>query len=552
MLFTDGLMTDYFLLMIRKLTPELRRRIVSSRETETSAEQQRIFETPYDACVVGSGPGGAVVAATLAQAGQRVLLIERGPFVAPEEQNFRVLDMSNRYGHVETTSGYRTVLYQGSALGGSSMIFGAVAMKPKQFTFDEWGEKSGIQTVNAETLEPHYRHVAEIMSVTRQSKELENRPNAIVREMASALGKADDLVFVNRYTSGCAGVGLCNFGCGVDMKGNMINSFLPIALSTGNLTVLTECEAISITGTKDAKGWSASGVAVSLRGEHAGSNRPRRTKVIRARRIIIAAGAFFSSAILLRSPDFPHRERIGRKVYLQPHAQIFALFDEPVTRQGVKQKDGQHIPFNGVPSIYNFLGYLREHHFWWLASILYPASLASFVSNLPPAEHFQLMRQYHKTMSITLTVKDDPAKSRIVLKDGRAQLDFQESPHDIESFRQSFLQASRGFLAVGARRVFLPLLRPPVIEKPDDLKKIERLKFTYNDLILYSDHTSGGNPFGIDEQRGVTDSVGRVFGTQNVYVADSSLFPAAPGVNPSWTIMALARRVALGMLDGEP
>jgi len=83
----------------------------------------------------------------------------------------------------------------------------------------------------------------------------------------------------------------------------------------------------------------------------------------------------------------------------------------------------------------------------------------------------------------------------------------------------------------------------------DDLKKIERLKFTYNDLILYSDHTSGGNQFGIDEQRGVTDAQGCVFSTQNVYVAGSSLFPAAPGVNPSWTIMALARRVALGILD---
>jgi choline dehydrogenase-like flavoprotein len=535
--------------MIRKLTPQLRRNIVSSRETETSAEHERIFETLYDACVVGSGPGGAVVAATLAQAGQRVLLIERGPFVPPEEQNFRVLDMSNKYGHVETTSGYRTVLYQGSALGGSSLIFGAVAMKPRPFTFDEWSEKSGVSAINAGTLEPHYKEVADVMSVTRQSKELENRPNAIVREMASALGKADDLVLVNRYTSGCAGVGLCNFGCGVDLKGNMINSFLPIALATGNLTVLTECEALGVTGAQDAKGWSASGVAVSIGRAHTGANKPRR-RVVRARKIIIAAGAFFSSAILLRSPDFPHRERIGRKVYLQPHAQIFAMFDEPVTGKGVRQKDGQHIPFNGVPSIYNFLGYLREHHFWWLASILYPASLASFISNLPPPEHFQIMRQYHKTMSITLTVKDDPAKSRMVMKDGRAQLDFQESPHDIESFRQSFLQASRGFLAVGARRVFLPLLRPPVIEKPDDLKKIETLKFTYNDLILYSDHTSGGNQFGIDEQRGVTDAVGRVFGTQNVYVADSSLFPAAPGVNPSWTIMALARRVALGMLDG--
>jgi choline dehydrogenase-like flavoprotein len=103
-------------------------------------------------------------------------------------------------------------------------------------------------------------------------------------------------------------------------------------------------------------------------------------------------------------------------------------------------------------------------------------------------------------------------------------------------------------LAVGARRVFLPLLRPPVIEKASDVARIEKLKFTYNDLLSYSDHTSGGNQFGIDAGRGVTDSSGRVFGTTNVYVADSSLFPAAPGVNPSWTIMALARHVAKRIL----
>src|ERR1051326_6013733 len=167
-------------------------------------------------------------------------------------------------------------------------------------------------------------------------------------------------------------------------------------------------------------------------------------------------------------------------------------------------------------------------------------------------------------MSITVTVKDDPAKSRIVLKEGRAQLDFEESSHDIESFRRCnimaafhdiesfrrcFWIAARGLRAVGARRVFLPLLRPPVIEKPSDLEQIEKMKFTYNDLILYSDHTSGGNQFGADSRRGVTEPSGLVFGTTNVYVADSSLFPTAPGVNPSWTIMALARHVASGILS---
>ena len=173
--------------------------------------------------------------------------------------------MSNKFGHVETTSGYRTVLYQGSALGGSSMVFGAVAMKPKPFVFDEWRKKSGIDEINAETLEPHYQHIGEVMSVTRQTRNLENRPNSVVREMARALGKPDDLMLVNRYTSGCVGVGLCNFGCGVDLKGNMSNSFLPLALATGNLTVLTDCEVKSVIGEEANGSWTAFGVAVSPR-----------------------------------------------------------------------------------------------------------------------------------------------------------------------------------------------------------------------------------------------------------------------------------------------
>jgi choline dehydrogenase-like flavoprotein len=264
--------------------------------------------------------------------------------------------------------------------------------------------------------------------------------------------------------------------------------------------------------------------------------------------VIVAAGAYFSSGLLLKSPNFPNRKNIGRKIFLQPHAQIFGLFDEAITDPGTI-KDGQYVPFNGVPAIYNFLGFLKEHHFWWLASILYPASLASFISNLQPDEHFEIMRQFHKTMSLTVTVKDNPAKSRIQMKDGRPQLDFEESKEDIESFRKCFLLAAQGLLAVGARRVFLPLLRPPVIEKQSDLKKIESLKFSYDDLILYSDHTSGGNELGADASRGVTNAEGRVFGTRNVYVSDSSLFPSAPGVNPSWTIMALSRHVATSMLQ---
>ncbi len=525
--------------MIRKITQELRRHIHTARTVNDG-----LLATTFDVCVIGSGPGGAVTAATLAQAGRKVVLIERGPFFPAEAMSFRVLDNTGKHGHLELTSGYRTMLYQGNGVGGGSLMYGAVAMKPPAFVFDEWQQLSGITSISATTLEPHYQHIAEVMSVTKQSTKLENESNAIVRRMADALGKPDGLEIVERYTEGCAGVGLCNMGCGFDLKGTMQNSFLPLGLATGNLTILTECEANTIEGERRNDSFRATGLRVTLQDFASGQVTKRAS--IKARKYVVAAGAFFSSALLLRNRELPGREKIGAKIHLQPHAQIFALFDQAVTKRGVT-KDGQYIPYHGVPAIYNFTGLLREHRFFWLASILFPANLATFISHLPPQEHYSVMQKFHHTMSITLTLRDEPEKSRIVLRDGKPQLDFRESRADLENLRQCFLLAAQSMLAAGARRVFLPLLRPPNIERVSDLRVIEKLKFGYDDLLLYSDHTSSGNAYGSDARRAVTDEGGRLFGTENLAVADSSLFPSAPGINPSWTIMALARRNALQM-----
>jgi choline dehydrogenase-like flavoprotein len=525
--------------MIRQITEELRRNIYTARDSEAGVSAAAFNDT-YDVCVIGSGPGGSVAAATLAEAGLKVALVERGPFFPAEASNSRVLDQTNRMGHLELTSGYRTILYQGNGLGGGSLLYGAVAMKPQPHIFTEWKERSGVD-LDETTISRNYERVAQVMSITRQEQRLENESNAIVRQMAKALGRPDGLEVVSRYTRGCAGVGLCNFGCGFDLKGNMINSFLPLGLATSNLRIFTECEAIELSGEKRGRGFDATSVGVIVRDFSTGKVVGRET--IKAHVYIVAAAAFFSSGLLLRTRELPGRARIGEKIYLQPHAQIFALFDRAITKRGATE-NGQYIPYHGVPAIYNFTGFMADYRFFWLASILFPANFASFISHLPLEEHGEMMRRFHQTMSITLTLRDDPQKSRIVIKDGRPRLEFHESATDIENLRQCFLQAARGFLAVGARRVFLPLLRPPKIEREADLRQLEKLKFGYDDLLLYSDHTSGGNSYAADPRRGVTDEWGRVFGTGNIYVADSSLFPTASGINPSWTIMALSHRLS--------
>ncbi len=76
----------------------------------------------------------------------------------------------------------------------------------------------------------------------------------------------------------------------------------------------------------------------------------------------------------------------------------------------------------------------------------------------------------------------------------------------------------------------------PIWEKfPEEFKKIATV------------HPLGGCPMGESRETGVVDDQGKVFGYENLYVADGSIIPAALGVNPSLTIAALARRIAEGI-----
>jgi len=525
--------------MIREITASLERQIHSA----ATAPRRALESIMWDACVVGSGPGGAVTAATLAQAGWRVLLIERGAYRRPEDANFQLFDMAMRLSRLSLTRGARTTLHAGSTLGGGSLIFGAMAMQPSQTVFDEWAARSGVPGLNRDVLSPHYSAVGETLSVTQQSARAENRANAIVREMAAVLGHQAGLELAMRYTAGCRGTGLCTLGCGFNLKGTMVNSFLPIGLGTGNLTILTECEATAFDVESSRTGQQARALHVTMTD---GTNRARSSGLrVRAKHFITSTGSLSSSALLIRS-RVRGRLTQGGRVSLQPHGVIHALFDEPVTDRG-DIEDGRYVPRNGVPAIYNFTGLLDERRYYWFASSLHPSSLATYTAYLSPQAHRSLMSRFHYTSSITVTLRDDPDRSRVVMRRGTPQLDFCESERDRASLRRCFADAARALLAVGARRVFLPMLEPPRIQRECDVALLEREPMSYDRLILYSDHTSGGNCIGADRRRGVTDAYGRVHGITNIHVADASLFPSACGVAPSWTIMALARMIALNL-----
>ena len=63
-------------------------------------------------------------------------------------------------------------------------------------------------------------------------------------------------------------------------------------------------------------------------------------------------------------------------------------------------------------------------------------------------------------------------------------------------------------------------------------------------------HLMGGCVLGTDPSKSVTNPEFNLHSNKNVYIADSSVFPSAPGINPSLTIMALSTMASQNIING--
>jgi choline dehydrogenase-like flavoprotein len=100
------------------------------------------------------------------------------------------------------------------------------------------------------------------------------------------------------------------------------------------------------------------------------------------------------------------------------------------------------------------------------------------------------------------------------------------------------------FFAAGAKGVITGLNGiPAVLDDPSQVELIRQATFKASDFPTGSNHVFGTARMGTDPETSVCDHNGAVHGIGNLYVADGSLFPASPGVNPMLTIMALAHKI---------
>jgi choline dehydrogenase-like flavoprotein len=169
--------------------------------------------------------------------------------------------------------------------------------------------------------------------------------------------------------------------------------------------------------------------------------------------------------------------------------------------------------------------------------------------------HFARMKQYARTVAAAPLV-GSRASGRIRLRDGRLRVELPIGAQEVERLGRGLVTLAGAFLrggvdhalvSIGAGRVLrraadLRALEHEFLRMQHDLARVQMLRFG-------TGHPQGGNAMSDDPAIGVIDGSFRVRGVSNLRICDGSIFPDSSGVNPQWTILALADRCAARMTE---
>jgi choline dehydrogenase-like flavoprotein len=164
------------------------------------------------------------------------------------------------------------------------------------------------------------------------------------------------------------------------------------------------------------------------------------------------------------------------------------------------------------------------------------------------AEHQRSLLKFGHVGSIGVHLSDR-SEGRVGLgNDGAIRASYKLTREDAERVHFGIARAAEVHFAAGAAEVYPNIARFGVLKR-SDLAAFEAARLKPSELRLEAFHPMGTARISADPRRGVCGPDGAVRGTENLYVADASLFPTSVGVNPMMTIIAFAKQVSRALAD---
>jgi choline dehydrogenase-like flavoprotein len=465
-----------------------------------------------DAVVIGSGAGGAFAARALARAGLDTVIVEEGErWTVDRIRSSHPLDrFAGLYRDAGTTAALGNppiALPLGRAVGGTTVINSGTCYRPPTGVARAWHEEHGLAHANPELLGARIADVEATIGVGPAPMEILGRNGELALEGAAALDWQN--APLRRNATGCRGSCQCAIGCPNNAKGGVHLNALPQACEAG---------ARIVAGLHVKRVLSEDGRASGVLARAADGAEVR----ISAPLVVVAAGAVPTPALLRRSGLGRH-PRLGRNLSIHPATGITAGFEEEV------------VPWRGVMQSVG-IEELHEREGVLLEATSSPPGMGA-ISAPGYGTHLQgRLARAANTAALGAMIADEP--SGRVLGARSPFVTYRLAKADEARLATAIRAMTRVMLAAGASSVELGGGAPAVRSESELDAAMQQLNVRR--LRLAGFHPSGTAAAGSDPGRHPVGPDGRLRGVEGVWVADGSVLPSCPGVNPQVSIMAVA------------
>ncbi|MET0567016.1 MAG: GMC family oxidoreductase [Acidimicrobiia bacterium] len=486
-----------------------------------------------DVVVIGSGAGGGTAAAVLTAAGLEVTVLERGGY--NNESDFTHLE-SDAYasmyldGGLGSTSDGGVLMLAGSTLGGGTVINYTTSLATPDSVREEWDRVAGFPEVfTGDGYESSLTSVQERMGVNRDNGLPSARDQVLEKGIRNLGWHLDEMP---RNAAGCTdeACGYCTMGCRIGAKRSTLATYLQDAAQGGARFIVDADVRLVTSETRGATG------VVARVGDH--------ELTVRARAVVLAAGALNTPALLRRS-GLGGRSA-GRYLRIHPVTAVWGRFEErvdPWTGMLQTRYSDEFADLDG-----------HGYGFRFETAPVHPLFPAAYVGweNGPSFKRDVLGLGHLGVAGILL--RDHDHGHVAIRRDGSPLWKYRISSFDQAHVREGVRRAAELLAAAGAIEVFSSTIRPvrwvPGQGTIEDLVAgTDTIGYGPNQTSYLSFHQMGSARMGSDPANSVVDAENQTHDTAGLYVMDGSCFPTASGVNPMISIAAIAHRGATRLAE---
>jgi choline dehydrogenase-like flavoprotein len=506
-------------------------------------EIKRDLREEVDVVIIGSGCGGATAAKHLAEGGLSVLILEQGGYYTAARGDFDQLS-DNMLARIDggrgldtSTNGELALMY-GNCVGGASVHYWADSWRLPEDRARIYEEK-GVSGHEHEVLAPVFDEIEKDHNVHPADPVYRNRMNELFIEAGARLGwHIEDVPQARR---GCVASGHCYQGCSYDAKQSQLVTYVPAALKAG-ARLYADCEVTAITrepGTGRANG-------VSARFLDRATGRPAGPKLeVKARAVVLAAGGYASPVIWMRSGLPNGSGEVGRNLFTNPNPYLYALYDEEIYLW-------HNIPAAVGTSDFRLPRYENgryvEGGYLLHPNQIQPEFLAVTLPGFGGA-HAGLVAQLPRLGSAVAWIDDEHGGEVTLREDGTPSYHYALQGDDVLKARDALKKQAQLLFESGAREIFVPDSAGTRLQGPEEIAQLETLEIQNGAMLFAAPHPAGTLRMGDDPSRAVVASSHEAHEVPGLYVADPSVFPLPPSVDPSLTIMAFSVIAARNILS---